>query len=151
LFGLLNIDRGSESHAEPLELAAHGRLQLLGVDALVADRGDHRIGCSAAEDVSDPPDPKYHDQETEQALDDEGSSLGANRLEHGGKWPLLSGPRPVDPSACRCDVGPQIETGPRGRNMAVRTKLVAGNWKMNGLREDGRALACALAQRAIAA
>ena len=46
-------------------------------------------------------------------------------------------PRPVDPSACRCDVGPEIETGPRGRNMAVRTKLVAGNWKMNGLREDG--------------
>ena len=25
--------------------------------------------------------------------------------------------------------------------MAVRTKLVAGNWKMNGLREDGAALA----------
>jgi triosephosphate isomerase (TIM) len=35
--------------------------------------------------------------------------------------------------------------------MAVRTKLVAGNWKMNGLREDGTALALGLAQRAIAA
>jgi triosephosphate isomerase (TIM) len=35
--------------------------------------------------------------------------------------------------------------------MAVRTKLVAGNWKMNGLREDGTALARGLAQRAIAA
>ena len=35
--------------------------------------------------------------------------------------------------------------------MAVRTKLVAGNWKMNGLREDGAALARGLAQRAIAA
>lgn len=44
-----------------------------------------------------------------------------------------------------------IETGPWGRNMAVRTKLVAGNWKMNGLREDGSALARSLAQRAIAA
>ena len=33
--------------------------------------------------------------------------------------------------------------------MAVRTKLVAGNWKMNGLREDGAALARGLAQRAI--
>ena len=33
--------------------------------------------------------------------------------------------------------------------MAVRTKLVAGNWKMNGLREDGGALARGLAQRAI--
>jgi triosephosphate isomerase (TIM) len=35
--------------------------------------------------------------------------------------------------------------------MAVRTKLVAGNWKMNGLREDGAALARRLAQRTIAA
>jgi triosephosphate isomerase len=35
--------------------------------------------------------------------------------------------------------------------MAVRTKLIAGNWKMNGLREDGAALAHGLAQRAIAA
>jgi triosephosphate isomerase len=35
--------------------------------------------------------------------------------------------------------------------MAVRTKLVAGNWKMNGLREDGAALARGLAHRAIAA
>ena len=33
--------------------------------------------------------------------------------------------------------------------MTVRTKLVAGNWKMNGLREDGAALARGLAQRAI--
>ena len=35
--------------------------------------------------------------------------------------------------------------------MAVRTKLVAGNWKMNGLRKDGTALARALAEREIAA
>ena len=35
--------------------------------------------------------------------------------------------------------------------MAVRTKLVAGNWKMNGLRADGAALARGLAKRAIAA
>jgi triosephosphate isomerase len=35
--------------------------------------------------------------------------------------------------------------------MALRTKLVAGNWKMNGLREDGSALARDLARRAIAA
>jgi triosephosphate isomerase (TIM) len=41
--------------------------------------------------------------------------------------------------------------GPWGRNMAVRTKLVAGNWKMNGLREDGAALARRLAQRTMAA
>jgi triosephosphate isomerase len=34
--------------------------------------------------------------------------------------------------------------------MAVRTKLVAGNWKMNGLREDGAALARALVQRMVA-
>ena len=34
--------------------------------------------------------------------------------------------------------------------MAVRTKLVAGNWKMNGLRADGTALARGLAERAIA-
>src|SRR5262249_55004733 len=60
-------------------------------------------------------------------------------------------PRSVDPPARRCDVGPEIETGPWGRNMAVRTKLVAGNWKMNGLRQDGAILARALAQRAIAA
>jgi triosephosphate isomerase (TIM) len=33
--------------------------------------------------------------------------------------------------------------------MALRTKLVAGNWKMNGLREDGTALARDLAQRVI--
>jgi triosephosphate isomerase (TIM) len=35
--------------------------------------------------------------------------------------------------------------------MAVRTKLVAGNWKMNGLRADGTALARGLAERAVAA
>jgi triosephosphate isomerase len=35
--------------------------------------------------------------------------------------------------------------------MAIGTKLIAGNWKMNGLREDGAALARGLAQRAIAA
>src|SRR5271167_4875099 len=31
--------------------------------------------------------------------------------------------------------------------MAQRKKLVAGNWKMNGLRADGRALASAIADR----
>src|SRR5215472_7018901 len=35
--------------------------------------------------------------------------------------------------------------------MAIRTKLVAGNWKMNGLREDGVALARGLAERTTAA
>jgi triosephosphate isomerase len=35
--------------------------------------------------------------------------------------------------------------------MAIGTKLVAGNWKMNGLREDGSALARGFAQRASAA
>jgi triosephosphate isomerase (TIM) len=34
--------------------------------------------------------------------------------------------------------------------MTVRTKLVAGNWKMNGLRQDGAALAQGLARRAAA-
>ena len=34
--------------------------------------------------------------------------------------------------------------------MAMRTKLVAGNWKMNGLREEGTALARGLAHRAAA-
>jgi triosephosphate isomerase len=34
--------------------------------------------------------------------------------------------------------------------MAVRTKLVAGNWKMNGLRQDGSVLAGQLAERAVA-
>ena len=44
-----------------------------------------------------------------------------------------------------------IETGQRGRNMAIGTKLVAGNWKMNGLREEGAALARALRDHATAA
>jgi len=35
--------------------------------------------------------------------------------------------------------------------MAIGTKLIAGNWKMNGLREDGATLARGLAQRAVAA
>src|SRR3984893_16857009 len=35
--------------------------------------------------------------------------------------------------------------------MAVRTKLVAGNWKMNGRRKDGAELARALVQRMVAA
>ena len=35
--------------------------------------------------------------------------------------------------------------------MAMRTKLVAGNWKMNGLREDAEALARQLAERAVSA
>jgi triosephosphate isomerase (TIM) len=41
-------------------------------------------------------------------------------------------------------------TEKRGRNMALRKKLAAGNWKMNGLREDGAALARALADRSAA-
>src|SRR5215469_8470411 len=41
-----------------------------------------------------------------------------------------------------------IGTGQRGRNMATKTKLVAGNWKMNGLRQDGAMLAHALKERA---
>jgi triosephosphate isomerase len=44
-----------------------------------------------------------------------------------------------------------IEARQRGRNMAIRTKLVAGNWKMNGLRQDGTLLAHALKERAAAA
>ena len=44
-----------------------------------------------------------------------------------------------------------IKTRPRGRNMAVRTKLVAGNWKMNGLHADGPALAKGLTERWTAA
>jgi triosephosphate isomerase (TIM) len=40
--------------------------------------------------------------------------------------------------------------GHRGRNMAIGTKLVAGNWKMNGLRDEGAALARDLVQRAVA-
>ena len=44
-----------------------------------------------------------------------------------------------------------IGTGQRGRNMAIRTKLVAGNWKMNGLLEDGAALAHGLRERATTA
>jgi triosephosphate isomerase (TIM) len=44
-----------------------------------------------------------------------------------------------------------IGTGQRGRNMAIRTKLVAGNWKMNGLRRDSAMLAQALGGRATAA
>ena len=43
-----------------------------------------------------------------------------------------------------------IGTGQRGRNMATKTKLVAGNWKMNGLRQDGAMLAHALKERAAA-
>src|SRR5690348_2406243 len=44
-----------------------------------------------------------------------------------------------------------IVTGQRGRNMAVRTRLIAGNWKMNGTREEGTALARGLAHRMAAA
>jgi triosephosphate isomerase (TIM) len=44
-----------------------------------------------------------------------------------------------------------IEAGWRGRNMAMGTKLVAGNWKMNGLRADGAALARALVERTASA
>src|SRR6516162_162037 len=43
-----------------------------------------------------------------------------------------------------------IGTVQRGRNMATKTKLVAGNWKMNGLRQDGAMLAHALKERAAA-
>src|ERR1700746_2474266 len=35
--------------------------------------------------------------------------------------------------------------------MAIGTKLVAGNWKMNGLRADGASLARALVERAASA
>ena len=39
-----------------------------------------------------------------------------------------------------------IVTAEWGRNMTLGTKLVAGNWKMNGLREAGTALARQLAE-----
>jgi triosephosphate isomerase (TIM) len=41
-----------------------------------------------------------------------------------------------------------IGAGQRGRNMAIGPKLVAGNWKMNGMRQDGAMLAHALKERA---
>src|SRR5258708_24658245 len=44
-----------------------------------------------------------------------------------------------------------IVTGQEGRNMGIGNTLVAGNWKMNGLRNDGAALARELAERAAAA
>jgi triosephosphate isomerase len=44
-----------------------------------------------------------------------------------------------------------IVTGQEGRNMPIGTTLVAGNWKMNGLCDDGAALARELAKRAVAA
>src|SRR5215469_11335507 len=44
-----------------------------------------------------------------------------------------------------------IGTGQRGRNMAIGTQLVAGNWKMNGLRRDGAELADALKELVAAA
>src|ERR1700726_776586 len=44
-----------------------------------------------------------------------------------------------------------IGAGQRGRNMAIGTNLVAGNWKMNGLREEGATLALALRDHANAA
>jgi triosephosphate isomerase len=44
-----------------------------------------------------------------------------------------------------------IEIAQRGRNMAIRMKLVAGNWKMNGLLEDGAALTRELKERATTA
>jgi triosephosphate isomerase (TIM) len=44
-----------------------------------------------------------------------------------------------------------IVTGQEGRNMPIGTTLVAGNWKMNGLRNEGAALAREFSERAIAA
>ena len=43
-----------------------------------------------------------------------------------------------------------IVTGEWGRNMAIQTKLVAANWKMNGSCKEGAALARKLAARAVA-
>ena len=91
LFGLLEIDRAAKPRAQPLERRPQGRLQFLGMDALVADGGDHGIGRAVAENVADTPDPEGQDQETEEKFDDEGSRPGADRLEHGGKWPLFDG------------------------------------------------------------
>src|SRR6516164_10843388 len=78
------------------------------------------------------------------ALERIACSMEASSLCFGGGGRLTRPPADVI-------LAPEIETGPRGRNMAVGTKLVAGNWKMNGLREDGAALARGLAERAIAA
>src|SRR5436190_12621938 len=65
---------------------------------------------------------------------------------------LFKGAGPVDRPAPRCDPRRRlIETARRGRNMPIGQRLVAGNWKMNGLREDGAALARALAEQAVAA
>ena len=62
---------------------------------------------------------------------------------------LFLSARAIDPPERRCDrIRVMIGTGQRGRNMAIRTKLVAGNWKMNGLRQDGAMLAHALKEHA---
>src|SRR5262249_51192949 len=61
---------------------------------------------------------------------------------------LFQGSGPVDPPEHRCDrTSPMIVTAKWGRNMALRTKLVAGNWKMNCLRDDGAALARGVAEQ----
>src|SRR5262249_9861410 len=59
---------------------------------------------------------------------------------------------PVDPLERWCDRRHQmIEAGQRGRNMALRSKLVVGNWKMNGSRGESGARARELARRACSA
>ena len=88
LLGLLQIDRIAESGAQLFERAPQRRLQFLGADALVADRGDHRIGAARPENITDPPDPEGQDQECEQNLDDVGARSRADRLKHGGRRPL---------------------------------------------------------------
>src|SRR5713101_681401 len=65
LLGLLEIDRAAKPCAQLLERATQGGLQLVGADAVVADRRDHRIGGTGAEDVPDPPNPEAQDQENE--------------------------------------------------------------------------------------
>ena len=82
LLGLLQIDRTAESSAQLFERPAQSRLQFLRADAVVPDRGDHRVATAIAEYVADPPDAEGQDQEREQNFDDVGSRSRADRLQH---------------------------------------------------------------------
>ncbi len=85
LLDLLLVDRAAELGAQPLQRRLQQPLQIVGADAVVADRGDHCVGRVALVIVGpgkDPPEPERDDQEAEQNLDDNRSRSGADGLQH---------------------------------------------------------------------
>ena len=97
-----------------------------------------------ADDIADTPgDEEGKDHDNEEAADHPGIEVAAKRSDHRNcparRWGSILETKPL---LCQCS-GLEVTSGTSrtAERMSCAAKLIAGNWKMNGLRSDAITLA----------